>query len=100
MKKKILMSVVALGGLFAMSLPVSAEESVALWGDTNCTGYLDAGDMVNVRRALIDLPVNVAVPCADGFEPASPDLNCNGEMDASDLVLIKRALIDLPVETC
>lgn len=99
--KKILMSVVALGGLFAMALPVSAEEDVALWGDTNCTGDIDAADMMNVKRALIGLPLGpMANPCAEGFIPATTDLNCNGEMDAGDLVLIKRAAIGLPVETC
>jgi len=94
--KRILMVVAILAGTMALPATVSATDPVGIWGDTNCTGDLDAADMLNVKRALIGLPPGpLADPCASSVSPT--DLNCNGEMDSSDLVIIKRLLIGLPV---
>jgi len=102
--KKFIRPFAVIGATVAIVLTAStgvrAIEPEVLRGDTNCTGDLDAGDMVNVKRALIGLSVTVADPCAEGFAQSPTDLNCNGEMDASDLVIIKRLLIGLPVPAC
>lgn len=100
--KKFVRSFATIGAAAAIVLTAStgvrATEDQILWGDTNCTGDLDAADVMSVKRAIIGLPSGpMADPCADGFAPSPTDLNCNGEMDASDLVIIKRLLIELPV---
>ena len=79
--KKILLSAVALAGLFAASVPAGAAHEVK--GDANCDGAVNIFDVVRTQNIILGR--SVPYP---GCE-IDLDMNCDEKVNVFDLVLIR-----------
>lgn len=76
-----------------MTVSVSGVDTfdyeVILFGDINGDGYIDATDLLLVKRAMLGMTQ------LDGFFAIAADVNQDGETNASDLLLLKRSILGL-----
>jgi hypothetical protein len=73
------------------SLQIGSAGPAFPWGDVNCSGSVNAADVVGVRRDAVGLPIVRPVDCN-----APTDLNCSGVTNASDVVVVRRISVGLP----
>jgi hypothetical protein len=77
--KKIVLSIVALGGMFASAIPAAATEYPL--GDLNCSGVVTSVDISIMMNAAVGIP-----------RPAGCDtpidLNCSGAVSSADISII------------
>ena len=78
---------------------------VALWGDVDCDGKVDAVDALKVLRHVVGLDVSQQEPCADigstvsvdGTPRLWGDVDGDGDVDAVDALKLLLHVVGLPV---
>jgi len=88
--KKLVLSVVALGGILASAIPVGATDYPD--GDANCNGTVTMADANLVLATYLQKPGIPAVPGACG---ASVDMNCSGSLTPADALIIQNIFLGL-----